>query len=276
MESVLIVVTLVSLCMTIALAVILVRLVRDERRRSDARVAVLREMAEAAVERQPTEHAQPSAISYQLSAKSGSTDILRQPADLDLDYSHDNTVLGTELFIRPEPSTAWPRRLAIVGILVLVVAAVGLAVRSRSGSTAPTTSVATAATTGSASGQQTALLELLSLKQTQDTGALTITGLVQNPRDGAVLSKISATALVFSADGTFLASGRAPLDYTVLRPGDESGFVISVPVSAPVARYRVGFRSEDGRVIGHIDRRTATTMASTNNAPPLRRVRGTS
>ena len=117
---------------------------------------------------------------------------------------------------------------------------------------------------------------MLSLKQTQDTGALTITGLVQNPRDGAVLSKISATALVFGADGTFLASGRAPLDYTVLRPGDESGFVISVPVSAPVARYRVGFRSEDGRVIGHIDRRTATTMASSSNAPPLRRVRGTS
>ena len=148
--------------------------------------------------------------------------------------------------------------------------------RSRSGPTAATTTVATGATTGSASGQQTALLELLSLKQTQDTGALTITGLVQNPRDGAVLSKISATALVFSADGTFLASGRAPLDYTVLRPGDESGFVISVPVSAPVARYRVGFRSEDGRVIGHIDRRTATTMASTSDAPPLRRVRGTS
>jgi hypothetical protein len=276
MESVLIVVTLVSLCMTIALAVILVRLVRDERRRSDARVSVLREMAEAAVEHQPTEGAQLSAISYQQSATSKSADVLRQPDDLDLDYSHDNTVLGTELFIRPEPSTAWPRRLAIVGILVLVVAAVGLAVRSRSGSTAPTTSVATAATTGSASGQQTALLELLSLKQAQDTGALTITGLVQNPRDGAVLSKISATALVFSADGTFLASGRAPLDYTVLRPGDESGFVISVPVSAPVARYRVGFRSEDGRVIGHIDRRTATTMAGTNNAPPLRRVRGTS
>ena len=276
MESVLIVVTLVSLCMTIALAVILVRLVRDERRRSDARVAVLREMTEAAVERQPTERAQPSAISYQVSDKSKSAEIPRPPADLDLDYGNDNTGSGAELFIRPQPSTAWPRRLAVVGILALLVTAVGLAVRSRSGSTAATTTVATGATTGSASGQQTALLELLSLKQTQDTGALTITGLVQNPRDGAVLSKISATALVFSADGTFLASGRAPLDYTVLRPGDESGFVISVPVSAPVARYRVGFRSEDGRVIGHIDRRTATTMASSSNAPPLRRVRGTS
>ena len=153
---------------------------------------------------------------------------------------------------------------------------VGLAVRSRSGPTADSTTVATGATAGSASGQQTALLELLSLKQTQDTNALTITGHVQNPRDGVVLSKISATALVFSADGTLLANGRAPLDYSVLRPGDESGFVISVPVNVPVARYRVGFRSEDGRVIGHIDRRTATTMASTSDAPPVRRVRGTS
>ena len=32
-------------------------------------------------------------------------------------------------------------------------------------------------------------------------------------------------------------------------------FVISVPVTAPVARYRVGFRGEDGRIIGHVDRR---------------------
>ncbi len=276
MESVLIVITLVSLCMTIALAVILVRLVRDERRRSDARVAVLREMAEAAVDRRPTESAHLSAISYQPSAKNNSADVLRPPDDLDLDYGHDSPGSGAELFTRPQPSIAWPRRLAVVGILALLVTAVGVAVRSRSGPTAATTTVATGSTTGSASGQQTALLELLSLKQTQDTGALTITGLVQNPRDGAVLSKISATALVFSADGTFLASGRAPLDYSVLRPGDESGFVISVPVSAPVARYRVGFRSEDGRVIGHIDRRTATTMASISDAPPIRRVRGTS
>jgi hypothetical protein len=276
MESVLIVITLVSLCMTIALAVILVRLVSNERRRSDARVAVLREMAEAAVERQPTEGAQRSAISYQLSDKDKSADVLRLPDDLDFDYGQDNAGSGGELFIRPEPSTAWPRRLAVVGILALLVTLVGLAVRSRSAQTAATTTVATGATAGSASDQQTALLELLSLKQTQDNGALTITGLVQNPRDGAVLSKISATALVFSADGTFLASGRAPLDYTVLRPGDESAFVISVPVNAPVARYRVGFRSEDGRVIGHIDRRTATTMASASDAPRLGRVRGTS
>jgi hypothetical protein len=75
------------------------------------------------------------------------------------------------------------------------------------------------------------------------------------------LSKVAATALVFAADGSFLASGRAPLDFTVLRPGDESGFVITVPVNAPVARYRIGFRGEDGHVIGHVDRRTGSTLA---------------
>ena len=286
MESVLIVITLVSLCMTIALAVILVRLVRDERRRSDARVAVLREMAEAAVERQPTEGAQLSAISYQLSANisqsvscqprtsrptfcdclpiwtsitATTTRARERSSSSGLNLRQPGRGVWRSSGFSPcwSPQSAWP------------------CARDRD-PPRPRQRSRPAPLPEAPPSQQTALLELLSLKQTQDTGALTITGLVQNPRDGAVLSKISATALVFSADGTFLASGRAPLDYTVLRPGDESGFVISVPVNAPVARYRVGFRSEDGRVIGHIDRRTATTMASTSDAPPLRRVRGTS
>ena len=57
--------------------------------------------------------------------------------------------------------------------------------------------------------------------------------------------------------------GRAPLDFATLAPGDESPFVLGVPVSGTVARYRVGFRSEDGRVIAHIDRRAAGTLART-------------
>jgi hypothetical protein len=125
-----------------------------------------------------------------------------------------------------------------------------------------------------AASLQPGRLELLSLKETQGAKALTITGLVQNPSDGTELSKVAATALVFAADGSFLASGRAPLDFTVLRPGDESGFVITVPVNAPVARYRIGFRGEDGHVIGHVDRRTASTLAK--GAAGLAPRRGTS
>ena len=249
MESVLIVITLVSLAMTIAFGVILARLVRDERRRSDARVAVLREMADATSNR---------------------ADVL-DPTD-DLELGHTSGVPGAaDLFVRAEPRPAWPRRLAVAGTIGVVVIVAAGALRSRS--TPPDSAVQT--NTRAASAQTPGLLELLSLKQTQGTNALTITGLVQNPRDGAVLSNVKATALLFGADGTFLASGGAALDFTVLRPGDESGFVINVPVTSTVARYRVGFRSEDGHVIGHIDRRSASTMAS-GREPVAPRPRGAS
>lgn len=249
MESVLIVITLVSLALTIGLAAVLARLMRDERRRSEARVAVLREMADAAVREQHLDEA---------------------AEELDLPLTADVRPAG-DLFVRREPRSAWPRRVAVAATIAAVVSLAALAVRSPSPSPAP----APHANTRPASAPTEGLLELLSLKQTQDTDTLTIIGLVQNPRDGAVLSKVKATALLFAPDGTFLASGGAPLDFTVLRPGDESPFLINVPVTAPVARYRVGFRSEDGHVIGHVDRRTASTMAG-GREPVVQRPRGSS
>jgi type II secretory pathway pseudopilin PulG len=249
MESVLIVITLVSLAMTIALGAILARLLRNERRRSDARVAVLREMADA------------SALQVQT---------LEPADDFDLSLATD-VPRAADLFVRAEPRSAWPRRLAVVATIAVIVTVAAGALRSRA--TPPAS--AGGATTRTASAQTAGLLELLSLKQTQGTGALTITGLVQNPRDGAVLSNVKATALLFGPDGTFLASGGAALDFTVLRPGDESPFVINVPVTSTVARYRVGFRSEDGHVIGHVDRRTAAAMAS-GREPVSPRPRGAS
>ncbi|PYR78214.1 MAG: hypothetical protein DMF87_14730 [Acidobacteria bacterium] len=51
------------------------------------------------------------------------------------------------------------------------------------------------------------------------------------------------------------ASGRAPLDFDALAPGDESPFIVNVPNVTNVARYRVTFRSGD-TVVRHIDRRS--------------------
>ena len=59
----------------------------------------------------------------------------------------------------------------------------------------------------------------------------------------------------FDRSGAFVASGRAPLDFSALAPGDESPFVVNVPNVSDVARYRVTFRSGNG-VVRHIDRRT--------------------
>jgi hypothetical protein len=187
----------------------------------------------------------------------------------DLDLTHADDIRPTSgLFVRPEPRSTWPPRLAVAAIIVLLVVT-GIALGSRS-TPADDTSRMAAGTASAPAG----MLELLSLDQAQAADALTITGLVQNPRGGAVLSQVIATALLFGPDGTLVASGRAPLDFTVLRPGDECGFVISVPVSTQVARYRVGFRGEDGRVIGHIDRRTSSAMAGDGQSVPA--ARGTS
>jgi hypothetical protein len=90
---------------------------------------------------------------------------------------------------------------------------------------------------------------------------LVVTGLVQNPRTGGPLSHVQATLFVFGPGGTLLTSARAPLDYVSLTPGDESPFVIKVPVSGNVERYRVGFRGQDDRVIAPVDRRTAEAVA---------------
>jgi hypothetical protein len=113
-------------------------------------------------------------------------------------------------------------------------------------------------------------LELLSLRDTRQpldparggSGTLTITGLVQNPRAGTLLSRVTVTAYAFDDKGAFLASGRALIDVTSLAPGDESPFVVSVPVAETVARYRIGFRTEDGRVISHIDKRQQGPVAA--------------
>jgi hypothetical protein len=105
-------------------------------------------------------------------------------------------------------------------------------------------------------------LELRSLHHTEEAQNFVVTGVVHNPRGGAPLSGVVATAFLFGSDGGFLSSSRAPVDFTILAPGDESPFVVTVPVSGRVSRYRIGFRTEDGRVIAHVDKRAPDALAS--------------
>jgi len=97
-------------------------------------------------------------------------------------------------------------------------------------------------------------LELVSMRHTRDGSTLTVSGLVRNPRSGAPLTRIAAVVFAFDRGGSFVASGRAALDFTILEPGDESPFVVTVPDVADVGRYRVSFRTEAG-ILRHLDRR---------------------
>jgi hypothetical protein len=96
-------------------------------------------------------------------------------------------------------------------------------------------------------------LELLSMKHEREGDALTVTGLVRNGGNAAA-QRLIAVVFAFDRDGNFVASGRAPLEFLSLAPGDESPFRVSVPNVGDVDRYRVSFRSEAG-VVRHVDQR---------------------
>src|SRR5512134_54343 len=138
MESVLIVVTLASLAMTIVLAVILARLRRDERRRSNARVALLREMADAA------------------------TPVMQVPDPAD-DFEWTPAIESdgpAELFVHAEQRSVWPRRAAVAASIASLATLVALLLPSRSPS--PDAAAPSKARAASAQTQTAGLLELLS------------------------------------------------------------------------------------------------------------------
>jgi hypothetical protein len=97
-------------------------------------------------------------------------------------------------------------------------------------------------------------LELISMRHAREGNTLTVSGLVRNPRDAARVERVTAVVFAFDRSGSFVASGRAPLDFVTLDAGDESPFVVSIPSVSEVGRYRVSFRTESG-VVRHVDRR---------------------
>jgi hypothetical protein len=243
MDTTLVTVTLISMAMAASLSVIVWRMLRDERQRSDARVAALTVKARPAAAPRPTRIDLP----------------IREAA-------MPATLSSTALFAERETESPWGHRAAVMAGLGLVLASVvlfALAAGGRSRDTRAQTPAATAASAQPSAGTPAAAgLELLSLRDSREAGSLTITGLVHNPRGSAPLSRVTVTAYAFDDKGSFLASGRAPLEVSALTPGDDSPFVVTVPVTETVARYRIGFRGEDGRVIAHVDKRQQAAVAA--------------
>lgn len=142
---------------------------------------------------------------------------------------------------------------AAVGIAmtVLVVIAVAMAAHDKPSTGTTAEHAGQRATAGADAGTR---LELLAMRDSRNRDALTVSGLVRNARSSGEIDHVSAVVLAFGRDGTFIASSRAPLDMSRLRPGEESPFVVTVPGAAGVERYRVTFRTDHG-VIRHLDLR---------------------
>jgi hypothetical protein len=256
MDITLTMVAALSLLIAMALALVVLKLLRDERARSDARVAVLTARSlEPMLD--PVHHAFSSVTRSSPTPLRSSHRRTSSEALLD-DFEIRPSAGTVTLFAPAEEPSPWGRRLGVIAALSVVVFAIGAV--SMWVRRAPAASIAPSGVQ-QAAVLEGAPLELLSLHHVQEPERLVITGVVQNPRNGAAISRVVATVFLFGPDGAFLTSSRAPIDFTTLGPGVESPFVVSVPVSSAVSRYRVGFRTDDGRVISHVDRRTPESLA---------------
>jgi hypothetical protein len=273
------IITLFALVLALAMVAITARVLRDERRRSDARVAALAAAAEEpAADRRtgfPVESTggiapratyvgdlaparrprspwvtreepgvPPQAGAAQAAHRASAAD------DFELYPSAPATgveVGSTGMFAASQASSGRSRLMPIAAAAILIAGAgAGFAFWSSSRAASVDARAGAAATT--------APLELVALKHRRDGERLAISGIIKNPSGAPAVRNVTAVVFLFDESGSFLSSGRAPIDFTTLAPGDESPFVVVVSEPGAVARYRVSFRSDE-HVVPHIDRR---------------------
>jgi hypothetical protein len=209
----LLVIAVITLTVSIVMSGIAWRLTREERRRSQARIAVL---------------------------ASDLTDLEPLPG----------SAPGIELFRAEQPAHSGSRF-----AVVLTVGGVAVA-------TALALLVVTSRHMQSASGPQgpvkvrpeSAPLELLALGHELQGNRMIVRGVVRNPDSGVERDRVAVAVFLFDRDGSGLAGGLAAVETPALAPGAQSAFVVTVPHTTEVARYRVSFRSDD-RILPHVDRR---------------------
>ena len=257
MEFALTSVTLLSLLMTVAMAVVTWRLVREERRRSAARLAAL--AAELGPRRAPVETPArlASAASVPVAPRvsppvpARTAGRVQTPPRVEVTIREQPALLGGSgtktggIFGAPIESTSgFLSRFAGLGVAaVVLIAVVSAAIfafpdRDRDDTAPP---------------EERAPFELLALDHESQDGFLAISGAVRNPLDGADATRLAVIAMAFDGEGTMVASGRAPVSTEVLLPGSEARFEISLPAER-VNRYRISFLINEATV-PHVDRR---------------------
>jgi hypothetical protein len=250
-------ITIVAVIIAFTTSIVAWRAVREERRRSDARVVAL------------------------------ARDIHGAPADgLDLDLqgraapqagSLRATMAGSEMpriataspdpmFATMAPARSGSRFGLALAIGCFVAASVGAAAIVLSGAppTAPLNAEspsasdrtpAVAPANRNATVRSIAPLELLALAHEREGDTLTVRGTIRNPASGSEMNRLTAVVFLFDRDGGFLSSGRAAVESPALIPGGESTFVVTIAAAGDVARYRVSFRSGD-QIVSHVDKRS--------------------
>jgi hypothetical protein len=264
MEFVLLILIVFSLAAAAGFAAVAWRLQREDRRRSAARVAVLSAALDGHQARTDVSvgtnlmGADLKVGLYDATASDGEegqpakaavgADLQVGPLQVGQRRSMFDMTPGGSVKGRPMLKAAV---VGVMGIIVIVAAAMG-----NDGSSASSRAALAL--------PSNAPLELMSMRHTLDKSTLTVTGLVRNPKAGQQARRVAAVVFAFDRTGAFVASGRAPLDFVVLEPDDESPFVVTIPNIKDVARYRVSFRTDDG-VVRHVDRRAEQLQLAGNH-----------
>lgn len=225
------VITFTACLVAITMTVLAWRVLREDRRRMDARVAALA----AELEDGP-------ATRY-------SDLTLNEAPHVPVDHLFANADTDGE--------TPRPRLAAIVGGGALVVGTIGALLLVATSGARPAASAGpqvTLAVAAEAPAAASSPLELVALGHERVDSRLTVRGIVRNPSGGRTLTDVIAVVMLFNDQGGFVTSGRAAIQGT-LAPGGEAPFTVTVPGAADVGRYRVSFRTGEG-IVPHVDRRS--------------------
>jgi hypothetical protein len=260
----LLVVTVTSMVLAGIMSVIAWRIAREERRRSEARIAALAADIHddvAAVSLRRADAGVPGRAEGAVGAEEPSWG---SGAPVGTSFGatqrwHDELELRpaaaahADLFSAAQPAPSASRWPAVLGIGALTFGgAAALAIVLSAGPRKAAQDEAVPRTTATAA---TLPLELVALGHERDGDRLTVRGVVRNPVAASEIDGVTAVVFVFTRDGGFLTSGRMPLQSSALRPGAEATFAVTVTGASDVGRYRVSFRTDD-RIVPHVDRRT--------------------
>lgn len=265
--------------LAIGLTVVVIRLLRQDRQRSDARVAALVSLAGSPamtpapvmtfehppvrLERRPAavRRSAPVPAPQRPAPRVETAPVRMSAADIEIfrDAGAPSfaaaPALPSDLFGQSAPKTG--SHLLYIGIGAIVMAAlIFMGFRWAVGSSPAPTTETSAALAPAAAAATAQPLGLVALRHEQSAdGTLVISGVVRNPAGSIAREKIFAAASLVDAGGALVATARAPLDFTSLAPGEESPFVVRIAAANGVARYRIGFRDAAGAAVAHIDRR---------------------
>lgn len=269
MDTLLIVITGVSVVAAVVSTTIAWRVVQADRRRAASRVAALAAAAgvsavrTAAVESEPAARADsvvdvPTGLHEFMPVAPEATGATPLTAGRTLASAADAaTSPAGALFGRPAVDSGSSGRqhglmAAAAAFAVVVVAGAGvLFVSGR--------------TPGATSAPTRTPLELVTLGHARTDGQLAVQGVVRNPAQGAPVDRIEAEVRVFDAAGLVIATRSTRIEPGSLPPGHDAPFAVALGEVPAAARYRVSF-SADGSMLPHVDRRTNLPAAVTAEA----------